>query len=158
MPKIRDNHSGLKVYKTLKPHNMNTFKTQLTTLVLAIASIFSFTACDDDWIEGFNRDIDGAWEIVGISGYSTNYKESDHWYFDYNGHFESAGYGGLNEKGYWERRGNKVAIYFESNDPELVCTIGDYDDDYMVLRVRDYGYGEDYILRMVRIYDRSLKK
>lgn len=137
---------------------MNTLKTKLTTLVLAIACIFSFTACDDDWLENFDRDIDGAWEIVGISGYCENYTEGDHWYFHYNGNFETAGYGGLNERGYWERHGSKVAIYFDSNEPELVCSIGDYDDDYMVLRVRDYGYGQDYMLRMVRIYDRSTRK
>lgn len=135
---------------------MITFKHRFSILFIALISLVSLTSCDEDWWDGYS-DFDGLWRIVEVSG-SSNYTEGDTWYFQEDGYFETYGYGGLYEKGFWERRGNRIEIYFDSHNPDIEAYVRNFEGDYMVLEVTDYGYGTRGVLRMVKEYDRMRKE
>lgn len=129
---------------------MNTVKTYVSLLVITLATLFSFTSCEEDWYESYPyAPIDGEWRIVGVNGYNSNYREGDVWCFYHNGDFEARGYD-LFEEGYWDLHRNSIYISFDTYDPEIEAYIVDYEGDYLILDVRDYGYDGKYTLRLVR--------
>lgn len=118
-------------------------------IILMLTCLITLTGCEVEWWNNLGpSDLDGRWRIVE-TGYNTNYRQGDRWFFYSNGDFESQGYQ-LNEQGAWERHGRYLYIYLTSyNEPDIKAYLVNYDDDYMTLAVDDYEYGRT-TLRLVR--------
>lgn len=127
---------------------MKSLKFQILTFCISIIGIFALTSCEPDPYWWDDAHIEGSWRIVEVNGYS-NYKKDDHWIFSYNGDFYTSGYNLPSENGYWERRGRTINISFQTYS-EMEVYIDSYDNDYMVLYVRDYSFKQEYTLRLIR--------
>lgn len=128
---------------------IDTARKHFTTLLIALLSIVSFTACEDDYYYAPN--VVGTWRIVEVTGNSL-YREGDVWHFDDNGDFDALGYGGLREYGVWDYDSYRNMLYigFGAPEPEIEAIVRRYDGQYMSLAVFDYADRREYILRMVR--------
>ncbi len=125
-------------------------------LCMLTLSLVVCTSCEwqeDD--EAARWNMTGTWEVIGVSGRNSPYRNGDTFVFYDNGDFQTWGYDDYHEEGQWDIQGDgwnnySLLISFDGYNAHIIADLSDFPSrNYISLRVDDANYGE-YFLRIAR--------